>query len=99
MNRLYVLIDKSLDPIYGCVQGGHAVAQYLLEHPDSTWKNNYLIYLSCDINKWKNKLNIRGLDFSEFVEPDLDNKLTSIAVESSGEIFKNLKLIKVSGEP
>ena len=30
--RLYVLIDESLDPIYGCVQGGHAVAQYMLEH-------------------------------------------------------------------
>lgn len=29
--RLYVLIDESLDPIYGCVQGGHAVAQYMLE--------------------------------------------------------------------
>lgn len=30
--RLYVLIDESLDPIYGCVQGGHAVAQYMLEY-------------------------------------------------------------------
>lgn len=31
--RLYVLIDESLEPVYGCVQGGHAVAQWLLEHP------------------------------------------------------------------
>ena len=30
--RLYVIIDKSLDPVYGCVQGGHAVAQYLIEY-------------------------------------------------------------------
>ena len=31
--RLYILIDNSLEPVYGCVQGGHAVAQWLLEHP------------------------------------------------------------------
>lgn len=34
MKRLYVLVDKKLNPIYGCVQGGHAVAQYMLEHKD-----------------------------------------------------------------
>ena len=34
MKRLYVLIDKKLNPIYGCVQGGHAVVQYMLEHKD-----------------------------------------------------------------
>lgn len=26
MKRLYVLIDQKLDAVYGCVQGGHAVA-------------------------------------------------------------------------
>ena len=25
--KLYVLVDKTLKPVYGCVQGGHAVAQ------------------------------------------------------------------------
>ena len=28
-NKLYILIDKNLDPIYGAVQGGHAVAEWL----------------------------------------------------------------------
>ena len=31
-NKLYILIDKNLDPIYGAVQGGHAVAEWLIEH-------------------------------------------------------------------
>ncbi len=31
-NKLYVLIDQNLDPIYGAVQGGHAVAQFLIDH-------------------------------------------------------------------
>lgn len=91
--RLYVLIDKNLDPIYGCVQGGHAVAQYLLEHKNG-WKNQYLIYLKADIEKWLWKLESLGLDFSVFKEPDIGNKMTALAVESDGRMFRNLKLVK-----
>lgn len=70
MKRLYVLIDQKLDAVYGCVQGGHAVAQWLLEHPKQDWNNNYLIYLYADlVNK----------DYSSFYEPDLGNQLTAIA--------------------
>mgnify|MGYP003177818456 CR=1 FL=1 len=45
MKRLYVLIDQKLDAVYGCVQGGHAVAQWLLEQQLSymlTWINGEL---------------------------------------------------------
>lgn len=93
MKRLYVLIDENLDPIYGCVQGGHAVAQWLIDHPNQKWNNSYLIYLRADVEKWKEKLEKYDIDFSEFFEPDLDNKLTSIAIEDSGRLFKHLKLI------
>jgi hypothetical protein len=91
-NKLYVLIDQSLDTVYGCVQGGHAVAQWLLEH-DCGWMNEYLIYLSADIKKWKNKLSLFGIDYTEFREPELDNKTTSIAVLGHDGLFKKLKLI------
>ena len=30
-NKLYILTDKSLEPIYAAVQGGHAAAQWLIE--------------------------------------------------------------------
>ena len=91
--RLYVIIDKALEPVYGCVQGGHAVAQWLLEHPDQKWNNAYLIYLKANIFETKRRLVRRGEDFSEFKEPDLGNKLTAIALESDGRMFKNLKLV------
>ena len=91
-NKLYVLIDESLDTVYGCVQGGHAVAQWLIEHKQG-WNNEYLIYLSADVKKWKNKLSLFGIDYTEFKEPDLDNKTTSLAVLGHDSLFKKLKLI------
>lgn len=98
--RLYVLINNELDPIYGCVQAGHAVAQWLIERKDSqNWNNQYLIYLSADIKKWLLKLEILGIDHTVFTEPDLGNSPTAIAVEHSGTIFQKLKLVGSSVSP
>ena len=93
--KLYVLVDKSLKPIYGCVQGGHAVAQWLIEHR-SGWNNEYLIYLSADVNRWKKKLSEMFIDFTEFKEPDLGNKTTSLAVLGHDNLFKKLNLISAN---
>ena len=96
--RLYVLIDQNLNPIYGCVQGGHAVAQWIIDHPNQKWNNQYLIYLSANITEWKEKLNLLNRDFFFFLEPDLNNKATAIAITDSGKLFKNLKLISYNGQ-
>ena len=93
MRRLYVLINKDLNPVYGCVQGGHAVAQWLLEHPNQSWNNSYLIYLKCNLYTMKKRLIKLQRDFSEFREPDLGYETTAIAIEDNGKLFKNLKLI------
>ena len=93
-NKLYVLIDKTLKPVYGCVQGGHAVAQWMLEHKYSRkWENEYLIYLRADVKQWKRRLELLGIDYSVFMEPDLDNKITAIAVHGHEELFKNLDIV------
>ena len=94
MQRLYVLIDNNLDSIYGCVQGGHVVAQWLLNHPNPDWNNSYLIYVSANISKWKEKLDILEVDYTEFREPDLNNQITALAVLNNDKMFKNLRLIK-----
>lgn len=91
-NKLYVLIDQNLDPIYGAVQGGHAVAQFLIDYGQNKWSNEYLIYVSVDINKWEKLLNdsedLYNTSFSKFYEPDLDNRLTSIAVHTEDFILE-----------
>lgn len=94
-DRLYVLIDETLDPIYGCVQGGHAIAQYMLDNKYSgqAWKNDYLIFLSCDVEFWKSKLERKRKKFSTFCEPDLGGRLTAISIKDNGRMFRNLGLI------
>lgn len=95
MKRLYILVSKNLEPVYGCVQGGHAVAQWLLDNKNTqTWNNNYLIYVYADIEQWIYKLNLKDLNYSVFYEPDLNNVPTAIAIESDGSLFKNLKKVE-----
>lgn len=95
MRRLYILVDNKLKPVYGCVQGGHAVAQFMLDNPDQKWDNGYLIYLYADIPMWKEILENNGIRHTVFREPDLNNSITAIACQDdSGELFKDLKVVK-----
>ena len=95
-NRLYILVSEDLAPIYGAVQGGHAIAQWMLEHSDNLyWKNETVVYLSCNVEKMKYLL--EWDDISIFREPDLNNKLTSIAVVGNPRnerMFKKLRLLQ-----
>jgi hypothetical protein len=84
---------------YQGVQAGHAVAQWLLEHPNQTWNNNYLIYLGVNeyqLQKWMFKLDLKKLEFSKFIEPDVGYKITAIAIQlplEHSNLFENLKLM------
>lgn len=95
MKRLYVLVNKRLSPIYGCVQAGHAVAQWLIDNPDQTWNNNYLIYLYADTDKWMEMLEERGIKYSAFREPDMNGTVTAIALEeNTGLMFQTLRPVE-----
>lgn len=97
-NRLYVVVRNDLaSKGYMAAQSGHALAEYLIEHQPHTngeWRNNFLIVLQAsnrDLKKLKWKLEQRGIKHSEFHEPDLDNKMTSIAILNNSDLFKKLK--------
>ena len=95
MKRLYVLVNKRLNPVYGCVQGGHAVAQFLLDNPNQQWNNEYLIYLWADTDRWAEKFDTLGIKYSAFKEPDMNGTITAIAVQDdTGLLFQNLKLVE-----
>lgn len=93
METLFVLIRKMPFGLQAA-QGGHAIAQWVIENPGQTWNNNRLIMLEADcLDKQMRKLNRRQDDFTPFREPDQDNLITAIATQADGKLFKNLKLI------
>ena len=93
MKRLYVLIDSQYESSYRAVQAGHAVAEYMLRFPQTEWKNHYLIYLQVDnIQQWIFNLEKNQKQFACFIEPDVGHKITAIAVEDDGKLFRKLKM-------
>jgi hypothetical protein len=96
--RMYILVREDLNPIYRCVQGGHALAAYAAEYPGTfqAWGNQYLMYLGVRnhtaLAEWYRKIQSLGKEVCLFTEPDLDGQLTAIACYDTGEIFQDLKL-------
>lgn len=80
--KLYVVVNQNLTPSQQAVQSAHAVAEFLRKNPYTMWSNGYLILLK-DLPNHQG--NMRGwvagqCEWAEFVEPDLDNKVTAYAV-------------------
>jgi len=96
--KMFVLARKDLDPVYGGVQGGHALVAYSLKGDKSLfneWENSDLIYLGVPnenaLKLWTQKLTDMKKTWIGFREPDLQNQLTAIACISTEETFKNLQ--------
>lgn len=92
---LYILTDSNLELPYRAVQGGHAVAQWLLENPGQAWNNETLIYVESPtiMEAHMYKLDRSGIEYTTFREPDLDNRVTAIAAYTDDKFFKNFKLM------
>jgi len=88
-----VVVRRDLTTAYQAVQGGHALAEFCLEHNNiaNSWhkNSNYLAYLSVKDEKEMlfliEKAHSRGITISIFREPDIDNQVTAIALEPSDE--------------
>ena len=95
MGRLYVLCSNKLDPIYAAVQGGHAIAEFMMDqqegienhcrsvYREDKWYNDTVVYLSVDVDEWHEYLD--NFDhlwyyYSTWYEPDQGNELTAIAL-------------------
>ena len=99
---MYVIVRNDLPKSYQAVQGGHSVAQFMLEHSDiaKAWDNQRLIYLNVDtqgdLDKMIYKMKKLDIKHSYFKEPDIGNEITAMSVvvsEDKRRYFKKLKLI------
>ena len=98
MKKLYCLIRNDLKPEHKAVQGGHAIAQYFLDHQRCEWDNGTIIYLrvpdEASLITWINKLNGLGHNCSHFIEEDLNKEYTACCTILDTKLFSNLGLLK-----
>ena len=95
--KLYILVRKDLSKSQQAVQGGHAVAEYLLRGPSTAWPNGTLVYLGVrnetELKFWGTQITERGHTVVPFREPDMDNEITAIATECDGMLLNELRLL------
>jgi hypothetical protein len=95
--KLFVIARKDLSHSQRAVQAGHALAAYLLHSPNFRWKNETLIYLGVkglrQLENLKRKLELHGITYTEFREPDLNNEVTAIASDQDCKIFSKMNLL------
>jgi len=91
--KMFVLVRKDLSKSQQGVQGGHALAQYALDHSEEfkIWGNHTIVYLKVDYDYLR--IFESNEKFSCFYEPDIGNQLTAIATYSSGDRYGVLKLM------
>lgn len=98
--KLVVLVRNDLPSVsYQGVQCGHAVAQFLLEHPDEQWKNSTLVYVKAtprQMEKVQREAEWWDLNYSTFSEPDLGGVQTTLAIlveDTHKNIVSGLELL------
>lgn len=92
--KMYVLCERRLDSIYSSVQGGHALAQWMIEH-EAKWENETLIYLSCHLTNKIKEMEEHGYDFTVWREPDFNNTVTAVACYGDPDmLFVRLKTLR-----
>ena len=89
---MYVLVLDSLSLAHKACQGGHAVAQYLLNNPETAWNNGNMIYLDASEEQLRDCA--AKHDTVPFWEEDFDNQLTAIAcITTNRKRFAKHKLV------
>ena len=95
--KLFVVVRLDLSNSQRSVQAGHAIAEFMLHRPNSSWKNHTLVILGVDnkdrLEQVIDRLDMKGIDWIGFREPDLNNEITAIASDIDCGVFRKMKLL------
>lgn len=95
MNKLYVIVRRDLSKSQQAVQAGHAVAQFLIDCPNSGWTNGTLVYLRGPegheglMDLFTDVSYIEPDYLRPFYEPDIGNEVTAFAVLETKSAISN----------
>jgi peptidyl-tRNA hydrolase len=86
---LYVITRRDLTSGQQMLQAAHAAIEFQHEHHEiaKEWNTNskYLVFLSVEneekLQRLLEKIQFKNLKYSVFLEPDIGNQLTAIAIE------------------
>lgn len=98
-DKLYIVTRRDLSPGYQAVQSIHAAQQFAVLFPsiNREWqeRSNFLGLLSVanevELTKLATKAEKCGLAVAVWCEPDIDWKITAIAIEAGNRARKLLK--------
>jgi len=96
---MFVLVRNDLSKSQQGVQGGHALAAFMLSYPDlaERWNNQTIVYVKADHEVLKGyemllPEHVEGM--ASFREPDIGHQLTALAAYGDAEpYFKDFKLM------
>ena len=99
--KLYVIVPQTLSTPQKAVQGGHAIADFMIRNPESQWRGHSLIFLTVPTDADLTDLYEKAqgwcrCELGWFNEPYWDSRLTSIAIfgDDAGERLKGLPLMR-----
>ena len=89
--KLRIVTRRDLPIQYAAVQAGHAAIDFQHQHPEiaKAWQtqSNYLAYLTVKDEQaliaLLVKASLRGIKYTIFREPDINNEITAVAFEPS----------------
>ena len=88
ITKLYTVTRRDLSAGQQLAQSLHSISDFSVKHPETFKKwnltSNYIVALSTENEEsLKNiigKLDKEGIEYTAFVEPDLNNEITSITI-------------------
>ncbi len=105
MRKMYILCRRDLSPAQQAVQSCHAVAEFMSKfgHLEDVkaWATDdrTMVILGVEseqeLGQWEEAAARRGINSATFVEPDIGDKKTAMAVipPEGSKLFSNLRLM------
>ena len=88
MSKLYIVTHNDITLQYQLPQSVHAAIQFANEYPEEQRKwfreSNTVVVLAAinlkELEEFTKLLDLKGVRYSKFLEPDIGNKLTAITI-------------------